>query len=243
MHSELLIQIIGTMETKTQSTIGEIVTNDFRAAALFKEAGIDFCCGGNKSLTEACMEKGADASLLIQKLETLAQTPVTGAMNFKEWDLGFLSDYIVNTHHKFVLKHLPELVFYTQKIADVHGPHHPELIEVADLFSKINTELLQHLKNEEEVLFPAIKAAGANPSPEVKSTIISEITRMQGEHEFAGGAMDKINVLTQNYVVPEDACNTYIVSLKLLEQFEDDLHIHVHLENNILYPKALKLAE
>ncbi len=232
-----------TTQINIEPTIGEIVANDFRAASMFKEAGIDFCCGGNKSLSKACKEKGADESYLIQQLETLAQTPVSGAMNFKEWDLGFLSDYIVNTHHKFVLKNLPELVFYTQKIANVHGEHHPELIEVASLFTKINEELLQHLKNEEEVLFPAIKEAEKNASPEVKATIVSEITRMQGEHEFAGGAMDKINVLTNNYLIPEDACNTYRVSLKLLEQFEDDLHIHVHLENNILYPKALKLAQ
>jgi regulator of cell morphogenesis and NO signaling len=232
-----------TTQINIEPTIGEIVANDFRAASMFKEAGIDFCCGGNKSLTEACKEKGADESHLIQQLETLAQTPVSGAMNFKEWELGFLSDYIVNTHHKFVLKNLPELVFYTQKIANVHGEHHPELIEVASLFTKINEELLQHLKNEEEVLFPAIKKAEKSASAEVKSTIVSEITRMQGEHEFAGGAMDKINVLTNNYLIPEDACNTYRVSLKLLEQFEDDLHVHVHLENNILYPKALKLAQ
>lgn len=232
-----------TTQINIEPTIGEIVANDFRAASMFKEAGIDFCCGGNKSLSVACKEKGADESLLIQQLETLAQTPVSGAMNFKEWDLSFLSDYIVNTHHKFVLKNLPELVFYTQKIANVHGEHHPELLEVASLFTKINEELLQHLKNEEEVLFPAIKEAEKNASAEVKATIVSEITRMQGEHEFAGGAMDKINVLTHNYFIPEDACNTYRVSLKLLEQFEDDLHIHVHLENNILYPKALKLAQ
>jgi regulator of cell morphogenesis and NO signaling len=226
-----------------EPTIGEIVANDFRAASLFKEAGIDFCCGGNKSLSDACKEKGTNESHLIKQLEALAHTPVSGAMNFKEWELGFLSEYIMNTHHKFVLKNLPELVFYTQKIANVHGDHHPELLEVASLFTKINEELLQHLKNEEEVLFPAIKEAEKSISPEVKSTIVSEITRMQGEHEFAGGAMDKINVLTNNYFIPEDACNTYRVSLKLLEQFEDDLHIHVHLENNILYPKALKLAE
>jgi regulator of cell morphogenesis and NO signaling len=229
-------------DTNTQ-TIGEIVASDFRAASLFKNVGIDFCCGGNKSLTQACEEKGVDKVFFIQQLETLAQTPVSGAMNFKEWELSFLSDYIINTHHKFVLKNLPELVFYTQKIAAVHGDHHPELIEVAELFTKINEELLQHLKNEEEVLFPAIKLAASNITPEVKSTIVSEITRMNGEHEFAGGAMDKINVLTNNYFIPEDACNTYRVSLKLLEQFEDDLHIHVHLENNILFPKALKLAQ
>jgi regulator of cell morphogenesis and NO signaling len=232
-----------TNQTNIAPTVGEIVANDFRAASIFKEAGIDFCCGGNKSIAEACKEKNADESRLIQQLEALSQTPVAGAMNFKEMELGFLSDYIVNTHHKFVLKNLPELVFYTKKIAEVHGGHHPELIEVESLFTRINEELIQHLKNEEEVLFPAIKEAEKNASAEVKSTIVSEITRMQDEHEFAGGAMDKINVLTQNYLIPEDACNTYRVSLKLLEQFEDDLHIHVHLENNILYPKALKLAE
>lgn len=224
-------------------TIGEIVANDFRAASVFKEAGIDFCCGGNKNLTDACREKGADEPDLIQQLDALAQTPITGAMNFKEWELGFLSDYIVNTHHKFVLKNLPELVFYTQKIAEVHGGHHPELIEVASLFTRINEELLQHLRNEEVVLFPAIKEAEKKASQAVKSTIVSEITRMQGEHELAGGVMDKINELTHHYLIPDDACNTYRVALKLLEQFEDDLHIHVHLENNILYPKALKLSE
>jgi len=231
-----------SQNSNTETTIGEIVANDFRAASIFKEAGIDFCCGGNKSLTTACNETGTNANELAEKIKDLANTPVSANQNFKEWELGFLSDYIMNTHHKFVLKNLPELVFYTQKIAAVHGEHHPELVEVSDLFTKINEELLQHLKNEEEVLFPAIKAAENNPTPAVKSTIISEITRMQGEHEFAGGAMDKIAVLTKRYLIPEDACNTYRVSLKLLEQFEDDLHVHVHLENNILYPKALKLA-
>jgi regulator of cell morphogenesis and NO signaling len=230
-------------ELNSEITIGEIVANDFRAASLFKKAGIDFCCGGFKILSEACREKGSDLSEILQQLNLLSQTPVSGATNFKEWDLGFLSDYIANTHHKFVLKTLPELMFYTQKIADVHGDHHPELLEVAELFAKINEELLQHLKNEEDVLFPAIKAAEKNASPMIKSTIISEVKRMQGEHEFAGGAMDKINTLTNNYLIPVDACNTYRVSLKLLEQFEDDLHIHVHLENNILYPKALIMAE
>ncbi|MFZ4465237.1 MAG: iron-sulfur cluster repair di-iron protein [Bacteroidales bacterium] len=231
------------IESNSEITVGEIVANDFRAASIFKEAGIDFCCGGHKFLSEACREKGSDQTLILEQLGLLSQTPLDYAINFKEWELGFLSDYIMNTHHKFVLKNLPELLFYTQKIADVHGNNHPELLEVAELFAKINKELLQHLKNEEEVLFPAIKTAEISATHQVKSIIISEVTRMQGEHEYAGGAMDKINVLTKNYLIPADACNTYRVSLKLLEQFEDDLHIHVHLENNILYPKALKIAE
>lgn len=226
-----------------QNKVGEIVANDFRTATLFKESGIDFCCGGDKSLTEVCEEKGINYTQFVRQIDLLTQNPISDNQNFKEWELPFLCDYIMNTHHRFVLKNLPELVFYTQKIADVHGENHPELTEVASLFLQINEELLQHLKKEEEILFPAIKLAFISPSKENNKTIISEITRMQGEHEFAGGAMDKINVLTNHYFIPEDACNTYKVALRLLEQFEDDLHIHVHLENNILYPKALKLAE
>ena len=222
-------------------SLGEIVANDFRTASLFKEAGIDFCCGGKKTLKQACDEKFLKPDQLVEQLHKLQTQPVSPSQNFNTWDLGFLADYIVNTHHKYVLKTLPELVFYTQKIASVHGEHHPELIQVADLFAKVNTELLQHLQKEEEVLFPAIKEVLKNVGPEARKTIASEIKRMSGEHEFAGGAIDQINVLTKNYIIPDDACNTYRVALKLLQQFEDDLHIHVHLENNILYPKALLL--
>ncbi len=225
----------------SHQSLGEIVVEDFRTAALFKEKGIDFCCGGKKTLQEACAEKSLNTSDIIRELQVLKQITGTPSQNFNDWDLGFLADYIVNTHHKFVLKALPELVFYTQKIASVHSANHPELIAVADLFGKINTELVQHLQKEEEVLFPAIKEALRTSSLEAKRTIASEITRMGSEHEFVGGAMDKINELTNNYAIPDDACNTYKVSLKLLEQFEDDLHIHIHLENNILYPKSLDI--
>jgi regulator of cell morphogenesis and NO signaling len=224
-----------------QISVGEIVAADFRAAEIFKNAGIDFCCGGRKNLDIACSEKAIDPSLLVKQLKELENIPISQTQSFNDWELGFLSDYIVNTHHKYVLKSLPELVFYTQKIATVHGPHHPELLEVADLFGKMNSELLQHLQKEEELLFPAIKEVLKSNSSDAKSTIASEINRMASEHELAGGAMDKINEMTSNYSIPNDACNTYNVAFKFLHQFEDDLHIHVHLENNILYPKALSL--
>ncbi len=180
--------------------------------------------------------------MLLKEIIKATQDTANTFMDFKSWEPGFLSDYIVNTHHKFVLKNLPELLFYTKKIADVHGEHHPELIEIAGLFKQINDELLQHLKNEEEVLFPAIKEAAQSGSEAAKATIKSEIERMFGEHEFAGGTMDHINVISKGYQVPADGCNTYQVAFDLLEKFEDDLHVHVHLENNILYPKALSLA-
>jgi len=222
-------------------TVGEIVANDFRTASVFKNIGIDFCCGGKQSIADACQEKGVDPAGLEKQIAKLLADPVNPSQNFKEWELPFLCDYITNTHHKYVLKTLPELIFYTQKIADVHSDHHPELIEIASIFSQINDELLQHLKNEEEVLFPAIKIALTDPSEKIRETIKSEIERMQGEHDFAGGSMDNINRMTDGYRLPVDACNTYRVTFQLLEQFEDDLHVHVHLENNILYPGALKL--
>jgi len=230
-------------ETIQSKSIGEIVTDDFRAAEIFKNAGIEFCCGGNKSLDVACNERNIDVKELTLKLKELEKITSVQHHDFKNWDITFLAEYIVNTHHKYVLKTLPEIVFYTQKIADVHGDHHPELREVASLFFEINRELRQHLIQEEEVLFPAIKEVIKNNSSGAKQTIAIEIKRMNDEHEFAGGAMDKINVMTKCYKVPADGCNTYQVAFRLLEEFEDDLHTHVHLENNILYPKALLLAK
>ena len=222
-------------------SIGEMVALDFRTASVFKNNRIDFCCGGKKTLEATCLEQGIDQEMVERELEAISATAQNAGQDYRSWRPEFLCDYIMNTHHQYVLKTLPDLLLYTQKIANVHGSHHPELMEVALLFAKINEELLQHLKKEEEVLFPAIKHALAHNDSASKELIVSEINRMVGEHEFAGGAMDRINQITDHYKLPEDSCGTYRVAFKLLEQFEDDLHIHVHLENNILYPTALKL--
>jgi regulator of cell morphogenesis and NO signaling len=223
--------------------IADIVTEDIRTAEVFKKVGIDFCCGGGQNLAETCKEQNIDLEELERSLDTIENHNSNSAHDYKSWNVDFLCDYIVNTHHKTVLRLLPQIVAYTQKIAEVHGANHPELLEIESLFAQINEELLQHLDNEEVVLFPAIKEQLKSRNEISKSTIISEISRMTDEHEFAGGAMDYINKISKNYTVPEDGCNTYRVAFKLLEEFEDDLHIHVHLENNILYPKALMLAQ
>jgi regulator of cell morphogenesis and NO signaling len=231
------------MENLRNQAVGDIVARNFRTAAVFSKAGIDFCCGGKKNITESWIEKGIDINDLETELNKVLEEPVSRSHNFNEWKLGFLADYILNTHHTFVKEKLPDLVFYTRKIASVHGDNHPELMEVASLFGKISDELTQHLVKEEEVLFPAIKEVSGGKNLHLQGIIKSEIQRMLGEHEFAGGAMDTINRLTSNYLIPSDACNTYMVTLKLLKEFEDDLHIHVHLENNILFPKSLKIAD
>ena len=229
------------MKTFNNAFLGEIVTDDFRAAGIFKEAGIDFCCGGKKTLETACREKNTDVQEIIGKLNDLVNEPSKPGRNFKDWDTSFLIDYIINTHHKYVLKTLPELIFYSGKIASVHGTNHLELIEVAALVEKINGELLQHLQREEEILFPAIRKVLKTCDKQIMDFLKAEILRMNDEHESAGGAMDKINVISHNYKVPEDGCSTYHLTFTLLEQFEDDLHVHVHLENNILFPRALAL--
>ncbi len=225
-----------------EPTIGEIVASDFRKAEVFKKFGIDFCCGGKVTVGEACAQKNIDRLELERELKKAGMTPLEPALDFTNWEPGFLCDYIVNTHHRYVRKTLPELLYYTQKIAAVHGKNHPELDEVAGLFEMINEDLLQHLDKEEQILFPGIKAAFNDPNGSLKdkrNIIIPEVERMTAEHEVAGEAMDRISMITGNYTVPADGCNTYHLTFKMLSQFEDDLHRHVHLENNILYPKAL----
>uniref|UniRef100_UPI003216E84B iron-sulfur cluster repair di-iron protein n=1 Tax=uncultured Draconibacterium sp. TaxID=1573823 RepID=UPI003216E84B len=222
--------------------IGEIVANDFRTAKVFTNAGIDFCCGGKQSVSEVCKKMNISEYELIQELKAVKQDPINHALNFKEWELSFLIDYIINTHHKYVIHALPDLVMYSNKIASVHGENHPELKDIAEKVEAVNVELIQHLKMEEEVLFPAIKQHVLNPVEETKSTIRTEIERMLKEHDFAGSTLDEIQKTTQGYQIPDDACNTYRVTFKLLKEFEDDIHVHVHLENNILFPKILKMC-
>lgn len=226
---------------KEEQLLGNIVAKDFRAAAVLSKAGLDFCCGGSKSLDAACMEKGISTEEIIEKLADLDNQPVIPGQNFNEWQPDFLSDYIVNVHHSYIRRTLPDLLFYTDKIMNVHGDRHPELKEVAGLFGKLSQELLLHLDREEKVLFPAIKEAMKTGSPEARKTISGEMAGMSSEHEFVGGTMDKINEISGGYKVPADGCNTYAVTYKLLGEFEEDIHIHVHLENNILFPKSLIL--
>ncbi len=228
-------------EHLNQREIGDIVTMDFRTVDLFKEAGIDFCCGGKNTLEETCKAQGIAVDQFAEQLLTLMESPNPSGVDYNEWELDFLCDFILNTHHAYVKKTMPQLLEYTAKIALVHGDHHPELLEIARIFDEINKELTVHLQKEEELLFPVIKQAVANPTKEFRLVIKNEIARMGAEHEFAGGAMDQIREISQKYALPADACTSYQMCFQLLSQFEDDLHIHVHLENNILFKKALQL--
>jgi regulator of cell morphogenesis and NO signaling len=231
-----------------KETVGQIAVKDLRKAEVFKKYGIDFCCGGKKTVREICREKGIDATKVEQELQQVQAQNKTSNNAFNEWNLDFLADYIVNTHHNYVRKYLPELRGYSLKVAKVHGGRHPELLEVHQLVEEINEELMDHLEQEERVLFTYIKnivqAKNTNqPLNKEGKDLASLIEELEKEHDFVGRAFDKIRALTNGYALPEDACASYTLLFKMLQEFEDDLHIHIHLENNILFPKAIDMEK
>jgi len=231
----------------TDRTIGEIVAGDYRTARIFENHGIDFCCGGNVALAAICAQKGIDPAAITRELETVKSTPVERSQNYNSWEMPFLADYIVNAHHTYLKENTGQIAAYAHKIAAVHGAHHPEVIEIATVFDKIAGDMAIHLREEEEVFFPAIKRAdaakkaGAAPAPKDLETIRDSLRKLGHEHEEIGDAVHTIRHLANEYAIPGDVCNTFVVTYQKLKEFEDDLHKHVHLENNILFPKAAQL--
>lgn len=225
-------------------TIGEFVAEDYRTAAVFEKHGIDFCCGGKVTLSVACREKGLDPGMLLSEMDSARSTPLDRSRNYAAWDLSFLADYIVNTHHSYLNDNLAQIAAYAHKVARVHGANHPEVIEIASIFDKIATDMAAHLREEEEVLFPTIKIVesaektGAAPDAKDLETIRVSLEKLIREHDEVGEAVHAIRHLANDYTLPADACNTFMVTYQKLREFEDDLHKHVHLENNILFPKA-----
>ena len=210
---------------------------------------LDFCCGGKKTVKEACKEKGLDVTKIEAELQQSDKTPYSRPLPYNEWSLDFLADYIVNTHHSYVKKNLPDIKGYSDKVARVHGNRHPELLPVNQLVAEIYTEMMDHMVKEERVLFPYIKElanAKNNEQPLLSSrfgTVQNPINMMEMEHEMVAKNLIAIRELTRNYTLPEDACASYSLLYRMLDEFEDDLHLHVHLENNILFPKALAIEK
>ncbi len=234
---------------ETKETIGEIVAKDMHTAAVFKKFKIDFCCGGKKTIKEACMEKGIDPALVEQELKKTAQNTASGNMNYDEWNPDFLADFIINTHHNYIKKHLPEILGYAKKVARVHGDRHAELMPIHELVEKVNKELSEHILHEENTVFPAIKdiikAKATNSVPD-KNTITqfnTMIATTEKEHDTVGKDIHQIRELSKNYAIPSDACTSYKLLYNMLEEFENDLFTHIHLENNILFPKVKKIIE
>ncbi len=244
------VKISKKLTGKSDETLGEIATKDLRKAEVFKKYGLDFCCGGKKTVKEACAEKGLDVTKIEQELQNADKTSFTlRPLPYNDWSLDFLADYIVNTHHSYAKKTIPDLLSYASKVASVHGGHHPELFAISQLTEEVCEELTSHMAKEETVLFPYIKqlVAAKNNGSQLQSATFKSvqppINMMEHEHEIVGNKLGQIRTLSKNYSLPEDACASYSYLFKTLDEFENDLHIHVHLENNILFPKALEIEK
>ncbi|NVN91005.1 MAG: iron-sulfur cluster repair di-iron protein [Desulfuromonadales bacterium] len=231
----------------SDKTIGELVAADYRTARVFEKYGIDFCCGGKIPLATACRERRIDPVVVSREIEEAGSEPLERSQNYAAWGLPFLADYIINTHHAYLNENLNQIAAYANKIAQVHGAKHPEVIEIAGIFARIAIDMAAHLREEEDVLFPAIKRidaavkAGTEPDAEDRATLKTCLAKLDHEHEEIGAAVHTIRHISNNYLIPDDVCNTFMLTYRMLKEFEDDLHKHVHLENNILFPKAAQL--
>lgn len=236
------------MENIDDKTVAEIVTENIKTADVFKKNGIDFCCGGNVKVQEICAKKGVDYSKLKEDILNIGIAP-KGSSDFNTWDLDFLTDYIINTHHKYVKEANELIIQYSDKVAKVHGHHFTETIEINKLFHEIANELNMHMQKEEQILFPFIKEIakakkeGIRLSPPPFGSIQNPINMMEMEHTDAGEILFKIKDLSNNHTPPEGACNTFKALYSKLEEYQNDLFQHIHLENNILFPKAIQFEQ
>ncbi|WP_100613968.1 iron-sulfur cluster repair di-iron protein [Confluentibacter citreus] len=238
-----------TLHKDTQKQIGQFVAEDFRTAAVFNTYGIDFCCKGDRTVEEVCNKNGINPNDLLDKLHAVLNTKTDQAIDYKSWPLDLLAEYIEKKHHRYVEEKIPILRQFLDKLCKVHGERHPELFEINELFIGCSGELASHMKKEELILFPFVKKMvkaklenSAVPSPAF-GTVENPIAMMMEEHENEGDRFRKIAELTNNYTPPADGCNTYKVTFAMLNEFEQDLHLHIHLENNILFPEAIKLEQ
>lgn len=229
--------------------VGDIVAENYHAAGVFREFGIDFCCGGGKPLADVCEKHGIKLQSVTEKLADIYGSTQNSEHNYNDWTPAFLIDYIINTHHTFVRKKTDEISAYALKVARVHGDRHPENVEIFNKFVELSNELIVHLETEENTVFPLIKRIdmnteeGKSPAEADLKSLQNELDKMVDDHEGAGNVMAEIRELSNDFTPPHDACATYRILYQNLAGFEEDLHKHVHLENNILFRKAERLLD
>jgi len=230
-------------------TIGSFVAEDYRAASVFNKYGIDFCCRGGRSLEEVCETKNIDLEEISEALNKAFSSDNNGSIDFRAWPLDLLADYIEKTHHRYVDEKSGVILQFLEKLCQVHGKNHPELFEIHKLFNETAGAMAQHMKKEELILFPFIRKmtkasiTGEKLEQAQFGTVETPIEMMEHEHDEEGVRFRKIAKLSDNYTPPANACNTYRVTFSMLQEFEQDLHKHIHLENNILFPAAISLEK
>jgi regulator of cell morphogenesis and NO signaling len=227
--------------TDTQtSTLGEIVAANPAAARMLDRLGLDYCCHGDRTLTDACVEAHLDPTRVAAELTGLA---VEGDRSWATLDPPALAAHIVETHHNYLHAELPLLDALAGKVLDVHGARHPELAEVRRLVGELRADFEPHLMKEERVLFPAIAALARGQRDFPFGSVANPIRMMGLEHDRAGDLLAALRTATSNYAVPDDACASYRSLYERLDALERDTHTHVHKENHVLFPAALRLEE
>ncbi len=235
------------MSVETSKTVRELVLANPAAARTLEQFGIDYCCGGNKSLAEACANVSVPVERVVGALQKPQSIPDT-----RDWQIAPLADltrYIVEKHHAFTREELKRIKSLLAKVVSVHGTNHPELTRVQSVFRELDQELTMHMMKEEEILFPYIEEmeAAVNAKRSLPScmfgTVQNPVRMMMMEHDSAGDALREMRESTNSYVVPADGCVSYQELYRALPAFEADLHEHIHLENNILFPRSIQMEE
>jgi regulator of cell morphogenesis and NO signaling len=209
------------------TTLGDIVSTNERYAAVLDGAGLDYCCGGRRTLDQAAAEAGIDGSVLLGTL-LRATEPTEPGPPWADLDAGALCDHITESHHGFLRRRLPELLALSDKVLGVHGERHPELSEVHRTLQVFWAETCPHLDHEEAALFPTIQSGN-----EVPSELVDELG---SDHELVGALLDTLRSLTHDHVPPDDACASYQSLYRGLAELDTDTRLHVHKENNLLFP-------
>lgn len=229
----------------TTVSLGALVTEHPELARELERRGFDYCCGGQRSLADACAALGADATSVAAELAALAGAPAPAA--WASLDAAGLVEHLLATHHRYLWEELPRIDALVEKIVAVHGARHPELVDIADCVRAIRADLEPHMLKEERVLFPMIRElatarASADAAPAFHcGTLRNPISVMEREHDAVGGLLARLRKLTDGYRVPDDGCATYRTCFAALEELEADTHLHVHKENNLLFPLVEQL--
>jgi regulator of cell morphogenesis and NO signaling len=234
------------MNIDATATVGELASTIPHAPRVLEKFGIDYCCGGGQSLVDACTARGADLAEVMREISNSKGMDGTD-QNYYDLNQRELTEHIINTHHEFTRNQIRRLSSLVEKVVSVHGARHPELLELLKTFSDLAEDLMLHMMKEENVLFPYIVAIEAKVNsrsilarpPFI--TVQNPVRMMQFEHDLAGELLRELRRLTSNYTVPADGCASYQSLYEGLRQFVEHLHLHIHLENNILFPRAIEM--
>lgn len=237
------------MQITPDRTVGSIVAEDYRAAAVFTRYGIDFCCKGGRTVHDVCEKKRIDQGQLAEAIAAVLARDAKSGDDVLQWPLATLADHVETVHHRYVEERGPVIQQYLAKLCKVHGERHPELFAIAGEFNACVGAMAQHMKKEELVLFPFVRrleqsqhAGTPVPQPSFGS-VENPVHMMMDDHLEEGERFERMGALSNGFTPPADGCATYSAAYSMLKDFEKDLHLHIHLENNIMFPRAIALEK